>query len=169
VIAGRRRGRPWLARRGALPAVAAVALAGCWGDRVPSLDRIGAQPTGSGEVTILVHPCPDEAVERVELQRTDDDGAEILGLLWSVEAEAAGGSVAAFTVGRTPAGFRQVVALDGPLQPGDHVQAVVTSTRRGPIPMSFAVADLRSDEVLVRPTSRSHADFDARAAAACPA
>ena len=120
-------------------------------------------------MTILVHPCPDEAVERVELQRTDDDGAEILGLLWSVEAEAAGGSVAAFTVGRTPAGFRQVVALDGPLQPGDHVQAVVTSTRRGTIPMSFAVADLRSDEVLVRRTSRSRADFDARAAAACPA
>ena len=151
-----------LLRPGAiLLALAAGAIsAGCWGDDVPSLDQVGALQADSGEVTVLFGSCPGETVQRVELKLTDDDFEEIVRVLWAVEADD-GSTEGAFMVGQVPPGFREVTALEEPLKPSDHVQLVVTRSVRGAVPMSFAVEDLRNNEVLVRQDSyRSRAEFD---------
>lgn len=147
--------------RVALLALAAGALsAGCWGDDVPSLDHVGALRGDGGEVTVLFGACPGETVERVELKLTDEDFEEVVRVLWAIAADGEG-SDNAFIVGELPPGFREVTALDEPLKSSDSVQVVVTSSTRGTIPMSFAIDDLRDDEVLVRQDRyRSRAEFD---------
>jgi hypothetical protein len=147
---------------------AGAVSAGCWGDEVPSLDRVGALRSDNRGVMIVFGLCPSETVQRVEVKRTDDDFEDILGVLWSVEAEGNGSTVSAFTVGEVPPGFREVTALEEPLAADDHVQVVVTSSEHEAIPMSFTVDDLRSAEVLVRQDRyRSRAEFDDRADGAC--
>lgn len=150
-----------LLRALALILVAGAMSAGCWGDAVPSRDQVGALRAEGDEVTIRFGVCPGEVVQRVAVNLADDDYEEILGVLWAVEAGGRGSAEEAFTVGRTPPGFREVTALEDALERGDHVQVVVTSSDQGTIPMSFEIGDLRSDEVLVRSSVyRSRAEFD---------
>jgi len=140
---------------------AGVMIAGCWGDEVPSRDQVGALRAEGDEVTVLFGACPGEVVERVAVNLTDDDFEEVLRELWAIEVDGGGSREQAFTVGQTPPGFLEVTALDGALEPGDHVQVVVTTSEQGTVPMSFEIDDLRSDEVLVRSSAyRSRAEFD---------
>lgn len=119
------------ARSIVLVLAAGAVSAGCWGDDVPSLDRVGALRSDSRGVMVVFGACPGEIVQRVEVKRTDDDFEDILGVLWSVEAENSGSTVSAFTVGELLPGFREVTALEEPLADGDHVQVVVTSSEHG--------------------------------------
>jgi hypothetical protein len=161
-----RSGRQWIALA---VLVAAIACAGCWGDKLPSLDRVGVIRTDDEKVSILFAGWPGDEVERVVLNLTDDDFEEIERVLWEIEAGNGTTSQTSFTIGEVPAGFREVTALEEPLEPGDHVQVVVASSEAGTIPMSFTVGDLRSDEVLVRQVRyRSRAEFGDQAAESCP-
>jgi hypothetical protein len=121
-------------------------------------------------VSILFAGCPGDEVERVVLELTDDDFEETERVLWEIEAE--GGAAASpdpIVVGIVPSGFREITALEEPLQAGDHVHVVVTSSDVGTIPMSFVVGDVREDEVLVRRTRyRDRDDFGDQAAERCP-
>lgn len=148
--------------------MAGVVSASCWGDEVPSLDRVGAMRSDDGEASILFGACPGEVVERVELNLTDDDFEEIDRVLWSIEADEGGSTESLFTVGEVPSGFREATALDQPLNASDHVQVVITSSRRNAIPMSFVVEDLSTEEVLVRQDDyRTRAEFDDGVEEAC--
>jgi hypothetical protein len=116
---------------------------------------------------ILFHPCAGEAVARLEMHRTDDDFEEVLGVLWSIEAEGAASTARRFTIGRSPDGFRTEVPFKELLEAEEHLQVVVTITRVGTIPMSFNLADLVETDVLVRGRHRSQAEFEKQANASC--
>jgi hypothetical protein len=152
-----------LLRRSAICLVLASGVlgTGCWGDEVPSLDQVGAMKTVDDEVAVLFGACPGEMVQRVELNLTDDKFEEIVRVLWAIEDDGDGSSEDVFLVGQLPTGFREITSLDRPLQSGDHVQVVVTSSESGAIPMSFTVDDLKTNEVLVRQNHyRSRVEFD---------
>jgi hypothetical protein len=130
-------------------AVSVVTMAaGC--DSFPVLDKLGAQRSPEGDVRILFGACPGETVQGVALELSDDKFKTRERELWSVKAIGIGSADAAFTVGRTPPGFREVTALDKQLEPKDHVTAVVTSSRSGAILSSFIVGDLKTDQVTMR-------------------
>jgi hypothetical protein len=174
VVDPRRGGEPsaiaW-SRRFVLAAIVAITCTACWvGDQVPSLDRVGATRVHGEEVSILFAGCPGDGVDRVVLELTDDDFEETEQLLWEIEAvDDSAASARSFVVGDVPVGFREVTALDDPLQPGDHVHLAVTSRDVGTIPMSFVVDDVPQDEVLVRRTRyRALDDFGTQAAESCP-
>lgn len=147
----------------------AAASTGCWGDEVPSLDRVGAIESESGGVEILFASCPNESVDRIQLNLTDDDFDRIDRALWEIVAESSSGDQSHFTVGSVPNGFREVIALGEPLDAGDHVQIVVTASTSDTIPMSFLTDDLPKDEVLVRQNRyRTPEEFNAQSAKGCP-
>lgn len=156
-------------RRIALAAIVAATSTACWGDQVPSLDRVGALRTGTDEVSIQFAACHGEEVERVVLELTDDEFEETERVLWEIEADDDAASTGPFVVGDVPPGFSEITTLEDPLQASDHVHLVVTSSDVGTIPMSFVIGDVREDEVLVRRTRyRDRDDFDDRAAESCP-
>jgi hypothetical protein len=121
-------------------------------------------------VSILFAGCPGDEAERVVLELTDDDFEETERVLWEIEAvDGTAASASSFVVGDVPSGFREVTALEDPLQASDHVHLVVTSREVGTIPMSFVVDDVRDDEVLVRRTRyRDRDEFGDQAAESCP-
>lgn len=160
-----------LARVGLPIATAVVALAcvGCWGDRVPSLDRVGVVQTDRGELSILFYSCPGDRAEQVTLNLTDDNFEGTDRVLWKIQAHGTSTPANPFVVGEVPPGYEEVTPLEETLQPSDHVQVVVTSQKVGTIPMSFVVGDVAAEEVLVRSTRhRSPEDFVDEAAASCP-
>lgn len=93
----------------------AVLCSGCWGDELPSLDQIGA--IRSPEVRIRFESCPGERVERVVLNRTDDDFTEVEEVLWEIRLDERSDETS-YVVGDAGEA-NEVIALEEPLASRD--------------------------------------------------
>ena len=145
-----------------------VVSAGCWADEVPSMSRIGASRSPSGDLMVEFAGCPGETVESVTLRRTDESFSEMGEVLWEVEATNSAATTLSVVVGLVPDGFSEKVPLINDLSADLPVEVIISSSRVGTLSNTFKLEDLRTGEVLV-PSDRysSLRDFRSIAADGC--
>ena len=94
-----------------LVVAASFLVAGC--ETLPSRSKIGAVALEPDAMTVLWGNCPGERVKRVELRLTDKKHSKTERVVWAIEADPAGSDATSFTVGHTPAGYREGVPCAG--------------------------------------------------------
>lgn len=119
---------------------------------------------------IIHYPlCADEAVTRVAVIDTTDQpviGTEDDLVYWEIVAPV-GSRETSWTVGETPPGFREEVALRESLPTGRDLAALVDGTSVQTVG-HFEVGDLRADLILLGEEHLTEEQFLERALETCP-
>jgi hypothetical protein len=133
-------------RRRGFPIAVALACLAPLASCVPALaTNVGVMPTSSGTAKILFVHCEDTGVTSVALEAARRSG-DPPRLLWRIRS-AHPSAATIFTVGRTPAGFREVVRLHRAFPPLLRLFAQIGTTA-GRYGVSFRALDLEPGIVL---------------------
>lgn len=154
--------------RGTAVLAALVLSAGCVGDRLPDLDRLGVTRSENGEATIVFQPCNGEKVEKILVRRSDSNFETRGDIIWEIESGGGTGSALKVAIGDTPDGFSTVTQLTEEIRDDDPILVRVTTEGQGVIPMSLRLEQLRTGEILSRQdTYQTSAAFEKSAKDAC--
>ena len=110
-------------------------------------------------VEVLMTRC-DELIHEISVRRVDALRAgKIVGpVLWAAESDS-GAGVSGITIGAAPPGFRETVALEGPL-PQDQELTVLLATSLVDMSGDVLLSDVEDGEVQARGEIVTREEFD---------
>jgi hypothetical protein len=131
--------------------------------------HLGVSLNKNGRTVVHYQPCPGERVTRVRLIEVHGDSPYDGDdrTLWAIRAHRSG-STASFTVGDTPPGYVERVALREPL-PDSYFVAQISASSGAEVANGFSPRELSARTVHVADGDiLTRADFRARALEDCP-